>query len=413
MISCHGCSQGQIVALPRDPDTGPKGYDKVTIAEKGVGPKKKKQTITYEIQPGKRLWDWLQLLLIPLALFLIAYIFNSWQAASNQQVEDKSQQEQVVGDYLNQMSTILLKYNLHDSKPGDPIRALAQAYTLTALDRLDSGHKSIIVLFLYRADLLKYHYYLHQETDCGDPKALKKQFPDENPLITLSQGNIEGVTINNLGLSCIDLHNMELNGSNFSESDLNRADLGLSFAMNADFSYTSMIAANMFFLDLENANLQGAQLQFANMKGVCLAHARLDHADLQRADLRVYHHFISQPMLYCGQTLPSSVISGNKSTPIPANLSDAVLTNADLTDANLSGSDLEGANLEGANLSGANLEGANLEGANLEGANLSEADLTYADLIGAKLKHAIVSPAQLAKAKLQPGTMIPNGSRRP
>ncbi len=309
-----------------------KGYDKVQIAEEDTHSHKKK-TITYELQPGKRPWDWLQLLLVPLVLFLVAYAFNSYQASTSQQIEEKSKQEQVVDDYLNQMSTILLQHNLHDSKSGDPIRALAQAFTLTALDRLDSEHKNIIILFLYRADLLKYHYYLHNEKECGDPTALKKQFPDEKPIITLSQGDIEGVTINNLGLACIDLHNMEMEGANFSESDLDRADLGLSFAMGADFSYTSLIAADLYFLDLENANLQGAQLQFANMEGICLAHARLDGADLQHADLKVLHHLISQPALYCGQYLTSSGILDNRLTPIPANLSGAVLTNANLTGA--------------------------------------------------------------------------------
>jgi hypothetical protein len=172
---------------PQNFEPGLEGYAKVQVVKETTGPETQKETTTYELQPGKTLWDWLQLLLIPIVLAFVAYAFNSYQASTSQQIEDKSQQEQVVDSYLNQMSTILLKYNIHDSKPGDPIRALAQAYTLTALDRVDSGHKNIIILFLYRADLLKYHYYKHQETDCGGPNALKKQFPDENPIITLSQ----------------------------------------------------------------------------------------------------------------------------------------------------------------------------------------------------------------------------------
>ena len=133
---------------------------------------------------------------------------------------------------------------------------------------------------------------------------------------------------------------MELNGSNFSESDLYRADLGLSFAQDANFSYASMIAANMYFLDLENANLQGTQLQFANMEGICLAHARLDGANLQGTDLSVLHHLISQPVVYCSRYFTSSVSVDNKKIPIPANLSDAILTSANLSGANLSGADL-------------------------------------------------------------------------
>jgi uncharacterized protein YjbI with pentapeptide repeats len=358
-----------------------KGYEKTQIVEEALDPQVKKQTITYEIQPGKTLWDWLQLLLVPVVLASVAFAFNAGQASINQQLQDQSKQEQVINDYLNQMSTILLQYKLHDSQPGTPIRALAQASTLAALDRLDSAHKNIIVLFLYRADILKYHYYKHNETECGDPKVLKKQFPDENPIITLSQGHLEGVTISDLGLSCIDLHNMYLDGSNFSASVLDRADLGLSFATKADFSNTSMNSANLYYLDLEDANLQGAKLQYANMNGICLSHARLNGADLQHADLRVYHHHSVNrpPIQFCGQN--------DNAADTPANLSNADLTGtklmqADFTQANLTGAILSGANLNGADLSGANLSGANLNQTVLKGTRYNTKQILVKDSQG-------------------------------
>lgn len=66
----------------QDSDPSPRGYDKVQIAEEDTHSHKKK-TITYELQPGKRLWDWLQLLLIPLVLAIVAYTFNSYQASTS------------------------------------------------------------------------------------------------------------------------------------------------------------------------------------------------------------------------------------------------------------------------------------------------------------------------------------------
>ncbi len=307
--------------------------------------KETKHKLTYTMQPRKTLWDWLQLFLVPLVLAIVAFAFNAGQAAANDQLEQQSAQEQVVNTYLDQMSNLVLQYHLHGSQPGDPIRAIAQALTLTALSRLDSDHKNIIILFLYRADLLKYHYYLHNETDCGDPNVLKQQFHNEQPIITLSQGNIDGVTISNLGLQCIDLHNMSLEGSNFSTSDLNRADLGLSLATDANFSYASMVGASLYYLDLENANLQGAILEYANMEGICLSHAQLAGADLRYADLRVHAHAVNYATLFCGQH--------DNSTRTPANLSDAVLSQADLTGADLSQADLTGADLSQAYLTGA------------------------------------------------------------
>jgi uncharacterized protein YjbI with pentapeptide repeats len=450
----------------QDPELVLKGYEKVPpkvqIADETQGAEAKKHTITYELQPGKTLWDWLQLLLVPVVLAIVAFSFNAGQASVNQQLEQQSNQEQVVNTFLGQMSSLLLQYNLHGSPLGDPKRAIAQAITLSALDRLDSQHKNIIILFLYRADLLKYHYYKNNETECGDPKALKKQFSDEQPIITLSQGNIAGVTINDLKLSCIDLHNMHLEGSNFSTSVLDRADLGISLAKGADFSYTSMNSASLYYLDLSEANLQGAQLQYANMRGICLSHARLDSADLQHADLSVYRHSVNRATPFCDQSDNATSTQANSSDVVftRANLTDAVLTRANLTGANLSGADLSGADLDkavlkgtrynskeilvkdsqgkylievlpttwpqgfnpkaaeatenntlsGADLSGvdlsgaylydANLSGANLSGASLRGANLSDTSLHGANLSGASLNGAFLWGADLGGANL-------------
>jgi uncharacterized protein YjbI with pentapeptide repeats len=416
----------------QDPKLVLKGYEKVApkmqIVEETKEAEEKKHTITYELQPGKTLWDWLQLLLVPVVLAIVAFAFNAGQASTNQQLEQQSNQEQVVNTYLGQMSNLLLQYKLHDSQLGDPRRAIAQAITLTALDRLDGAHKNLIILFLYRADLLKYHYYKNNETECGDPKALKKQFSDEQPIITLSQGNIEGVTINNLKLSCVDLHNMNLEGSNFSTSLLDRADLGLSLAMNADFSHASLKAANLYYMDLSEAHLQGALLQYANMKGICLSHARLDGAELQHADLRAYTHSVNYATLICGQH--------DNATLTPANLSDAVLTQANLTGADLTQANLTGADLSGADLSGVNLDKAVLKGTQYnskeilvkdsqrkylidvlpttwprgfnpkaagatENNTLSGADLSGADLSGAYLFDANLSGANLSGASLR------------
>jgi uncharacterized protein YjbI with pentapeptide repeats len=439
---------------------GLKGYEKVQIVEENPEGQTKKQTMTYELQSGKTLWDWFQLLLIPVVIAIVTFSFNASQASTNQNLEQQNNQEQVVNTYINQMSDLLLKYHLHESQLGDPIRAIAQAITLTALSRLDSEHKNIIILFLYRADLLKYHYYKHGEKECIDNR-MPKNLSDEQPIITLSLGNLEGVTINHTALPCIDLHNMHLEGSNFSWTVLDRAALGLSLAMNADFSHTSMKAADLYYLDLSDANLQEAKLQYANMQGICLPHARLVGADLQHADLRVYlQHSVNKPIQFCGQH--------NNAILIPANLSDADLTQANLTDAdltqaNLTGADLTQANLTGADLSGANLSGTNLDktvlkgarynsneilvkdshgkylidvlpttwpqgfnpkaagatenntlsGANLSGASLNDANLWGADLSGANLSNAKITQAQLVEAVSLKSAIMPDGSKHP
>ncbi|GAB1642921.1 pentapeptide repeat-containing protein [Krasilnikovia sp. MM14-A1259] len=73
----------------------------------------------------------------------------------------------------------------------------------------------------------------------------------------------------------------------------------------------------------------------------------------------------------------------------------------------LAGADLRGANLRGALLIGADLRGADLRLADLTGADLRGADLRGADLAGA----LFVTPAQLAAARTDETTTLPNSPR--
>ncbi|CCI30876.1 serine/threonine-protein kinase B [Microcystis aeruginosa NIES-2519] len=94
-----------------------------------------------------------------------------------------------------------------------------------------------------------------------------------------------------------------------------------------------------------------------------------------------------------------------------ANLQGADLSKADLGRANLSQAILKSTNLNNAYLGYADLEGADLRGANLIGANLRYAHLKNANLCGANLSDAQVTPEQIALAKTNWLTVMPNGKR--
>src|SRR2546430_10355360 len=88
----------------QDSELGLKGYEKVQIAQETQEAQKThkaqktqeaevtKKTITYERQPGKTLWDWLQLFIVPVVLAIVAFSFNAGQASTNQQLEEQSKQ---------------------------------------------------------------------------------------------------------------------------------------------------------------------------------------------------------------------------------------------------------------------------------------------------------------------------------
>ena len=100
---------------------------------------------------------------------------------------------------------------------------------------------------------------------------------------------------------------------------------------------------------------------------------------------------------------------------------EAMFPNADLRRAHLDGANLGRANLVNTNLknavlnraylSYADLEGADLSGAHLIDAHLSHANLRGANLCGANLTGALVTEGQLALARTNWMTVMPNGKR--
>lgn len=93
------------------------------------------------------------------------------------------------------------------------------------------------------------------------------------------------------------------------------------------------------------------------------------------------------------------------------NLQKANLSQANFGSANLNYADLKEANLSRAYFSLADLEGADLRNANLSGAYFNNANLRGANLSGANLNGAKISPQQLASAKTNWATTLPDGRR--
>jgi hypothetical protein len=97
---------------------------------------------------GKTVWDWMQLLIVPLALVLIGFALSMQQDARQQAIEaqraererdleEQRAQDAAVQAYLDQMSTLLLERDLSDKK----VQILLRARTLAVLEGLDPSRK--------------------------------------------------------------------------------------------------------------------------------------------------------------------------------------------------------------------------------------------------------------------------------
>jgi uncharacterized protein YjbI with pentapeptide repeats len=290
------------------------GYNQITTTSTSHG-----DTTTTVLSPGKTLWDWMQLLLIPVILALGGFWLNQIQNARAQRTTQQqaelereltrdNQHEAELQGYIDKMVELLLNEHLGALTPkgklqpaNKEVRMVANLRTLHTLRRLtDPQRKATIVQFLHGADLINY-------------LTTSRFLENGGPIIDLSGADLIGANLRFANLSSADLTRVNLTG------------------------------ADLFFSKLDAAHLDGANLTEANLGGASLGEAYLDRTCLRNADL-----------------------SG-------AILTDAVLSNANLSEANLIGTRLMGADLSGADLMGADLSGADLSGAVITKEQLAEA----------------------------------------
>lgn len=271
----------------------------------------------------KTLWDWMELLVIPLVLATgVFYLEHSEREIERQRAEERArlerqyaderakreemnaqerarfdrlhaeerahlereiaadiQQEATLQSYLDRMADLLFKENLRVSENSE-VRHVARIRTLTVLRALDENRKRIVLIFLHESGLI-------------GPRAV-----------------------------------VDLQGADLFEAELGKIEL---------------LGANLMRADLGKAKLFAADLQYTNLRDAILVNCQLSESNLSEADLR-----------------------------------GANLAGADLEKANLNRADLRGANLHNANLSHVNLQGARIEAGqlanvqSLTGATLSD-----------------------------------------
>jgi len=227
---------------------------------------------------GKTVWDFLQLLIVPLMLVAIGLVFSLQQDARQQRVEDqRADAERVLADqraqdealqaYLDQMSGLLLEKDLRTSEVNSEVRTLAQVRTLTVLGRLDPSRKTAVMQFLVDADLVQ-------------------SIDERDPIISLNGADLSFADSANADLSFADLSDANLRGASLSDVELRgailrHANLSVAILRGADLS-----DAFLRGVDLSDANLSDADLSDAFLRGADLSNAFLRGADLRGTDLR-------------------------------------------------------------------------------------------------------------------------------
>lgn len=242
-----------------------------------------KQTEVKRTISGRTVWDWLNLLGVPLVLtFLGLWLQEAQQKQANEQAEiekakeaariqaekareeqriqaereiaENNQREEAIQAYFDRVSALLIDKNLialaskidqkeeglvdEEIELFDATKDVIRAATLSILRRLrNDGHKKrFVIQFLIES------------------KVLSKL------RLSLQDADLRGADLNRLQLQGIDLCHAELLNANFISADLHGAKLEHAKCSNANFSYAILNDANLAKASLDGASLSRSQI---------------------------------------------------------------------------------------------------------------------------------------------------------
>jgi uncharacterized protein YjbI with pentapeptide repeats len=291
-------------------------------------------------QPAKTLWDWLQLLIVPLVLAVAAFGLNAAQADRDHRAEERQAardleaardeaRERSLHAYIGQMSDLILERGLRASGPARPAhrtnaQMLARTLTLVALRQMDGRRKALILQFLWELALIR-QKSLWVRRSPSDPWEFSGQLT--YPIVNLAGADLRG---------------LEMDG------------MQLSPASAIESSVITDTAAGRSHQTRIGVDLRGTELQGASFRGTNLANATFNEANIRDVDFEGAD--LAAAVFDQGCLSDSSFRDANlgRETLTPA----ASVLFAEGQRVDFRGADLDGADLRSSVLSPVRMEGA-------------------------------------------------------
>lgn len=204
---------------------------------------------TAQFERAKTLWDWMDLLIVPVMLAGGAIWFNNQARQRDEANKEIRYKEEMLQKYFDDMIALLVQSGQDAPQPPGSVAGLR---TIVVLRRLDHDRIQEVLEFLRQIGWLS-----------GDKAVLK------------------GANLIEIDLSGSDLHFADLSGAVLQGADLRDADLSASELDGAAFGLADLRGAY-----LNGASLVGADFSRADLRGAILELADLSKAGLQEADLR-------------------------------------------------------------------------------------------------------------------------------
>ncbi len=235
----------------------------------------------------KTLWDWMELLIIPLFLAGAALILQRADSDAERKATEERQQEAALQAYFDRMAELLLDDELQQDQ-GEKAWTVMRVRTLTVLRELNAARNGIVVRFLRDlgfAGKRESRLFVAASLDGADLERVNLSGTDLEGA-RLEGANLERAFLIGVNLKDAILRNANLERVHFRKANLDRAVLTDANLKSASLFEAILTNANLAGAHLGGANLQSANLQNANLEGAYLRYTNLKDALLRRANLK-------------------------------------------------------------------------------------------------------------------------------
>ena len=169
---------------------------------------------------SKTLWDWLDMLVVPIAgvwlagLFALARVRADRRAEAARELAAERTQVEALSAYLECMQTLITGGHLSSRTAHGPGKAMARARTFAALRLLNGTRKGILLRFLHEARMV------------GGPDPHVELALADLTNVDLVGADLQGINLEGANLRGADLHGAKLRGARLRRCVLSGADLG-------------------------------------------------------------------------------------------------------------------------------------------------------------------------------------------
>lgn len=277
-------------------------------------------------RPGKYLWDWLEIIIVPLVLTLIGVYFNARQkkveienateTEKRRTIQNQiKEQESELSRYFEKINDLILRDGLAKESASLEVKSIARSMTTEIFQRISIEYAPKVINYLYENHLIG-----------------KENCKVNLSGVALARIDLSERNLNNVNLSGIKIYAGNLSGTDFSNSNLSDAVLFECNLRNSKFTNTDITAT-----DLKNCNLVLAD--FRNAQG-------------SRADFSYTHMYetvFENANLHKSEYFQSRMIQVNFQK---ANLSGAIFSQATIWDCFMKETNLQDTNISFAYISG-------------------------------------------------------------